>query len=262
MNELVTQNTELAYDIGFTDEISWVAPPDLSIEQYLAISRTFQQIQKSLSFWYGDLLHAGEEMFGEDFAQAIPDMARASETLLKYKAVAARIPRDIRQKTLGWTAHFYCAYIPEEQRGPLLEIAANVGLSSRELKDVVRLDDDIRHEFILAVQNYVDEEGPMTREVFFPLLNRFRLGDIDEPKEETADDDEDKEGSDDSDNDGVDYSEEVAEDDLLDFWENAGIPITTYSKYGVFWEGISARAAIDGKGKAYIIWEMPEKKEE
>lgn len=193
-------------------------------------------------------------MFGEDFAQAIPDMARASETLLKYKAVAARIPRDIRQKTLGWTAHFYCAYIPEEQRGPLLEIAANVGLSSRELKDVTRLDDDLRYEFILAVQNYVDEEGPMDRDIFFSLLNRFKLGDVGEPKEKADDDEEDDEDSDDEE-DSEDYSKEVAQDDLTDFWENAGVPLTSCGKYAVFWEGISVRAALDGKNKPYLVWE-------
>lgn len=193
-------------------------------------------------------------MFGEDFAQAIPDMARASETLLKYKAVAARIPRDIRQKTLGWTAHFYCAYIPEEQRGPLLEIAANVSLSSRELKDVVKLDDDLRYEFILAVENYQDEEGPMTRETFFSLLNRFRLGDVGEPKEEADDNDEDGEEETD-DEDSEDRSEEVAQDDLLDFWENAGVPLASCGKYAVFWEGISVRAALDSKGRPQLIWE-------
>lgn len=255
MNELVTQSAELATSIGTTDEVSWTPPADMDFDTFQRIGNTFQQIKYSLSYWLGDWLVAGEERFGDAAYQAVPESGKSHETLLKFRAVAFRIPKEIRQPSLTWTHSFYCAYIPEEQRGPLLEIAANVGLSSRELKDVVKLDDDTRYEFILAVQNYVDEEGPMTREVFFPLLNRFRLGDIGEPKKEAADDNEEDEESDDSDDEGVDTSEEVAEDDLLDFWENAGVPITTYSKYGVFWGSISARAAIDGKGKAYIIWE-------
>lgn len=255
MNELITQSTELAASIGTTDEVSWTPPVDMDFDTFQRIGNTFQQIKYSLSYWLGDWLVAGEERFGDAAYQAVPESGKSHETLLKFRAVAFRIPKEIRQSSLTWTHSFYCAYIPEEQRGPLLEIAANVGLSSRELKDVTRLDDDTRYEFILAVQNYVDEEGPMTREVFFPLLNRFRLGDIDKPEKE-ADDDEDDDGEEsDIDGDDTEYDEEIAQDDLLDFWENAGVPLTSCGKYAVSWEGISARAAVDGRGKPYIIWE-------
>lgn len=255
MNELVKQSTELATDIGYTDEVSWTPSPDMDFDQYQRIGRTFQQIKSSLAWWVGDWLNFGEQKFGEAATQAMEDTGKAVETLAKWKAVSWRVPKEIRRTTLTWTHHFYVAYVPDEHKDLLLGLAEILELSSRELKDVVKLDDDTRTDLLIAVGNYMDEEGPMTKEIFFSLLNRFRLGDIDKPKEEAADDEDEE--SNDSDDEGIDTSEEVAEDDLLDFWENAGVPLNSCGKYAVFWEGISVRAALDGKNRPYLIWEAP-----
>lgn len=254
MNDLITQqSTDLATDIGVTDEVSWTAPANMDFDTFQRIGNTFQQIRQSLNFWYGDWLVAGEERFGEAAYQAVSETGKSYETILKLKAVSFRVRKEIRQKTLGWTSHFYCAYIPVEQRGPLLEIAANIGLSSRELKDVVKLDDDTRHEFMLAVQHYTDEQGPMSRDTFFSLLNRFRLGDV---EKEEVDDDKDEDSDDDGDDDEQeDTAEEVTYDDLLDFWENTGVPLTSCGTYSATWEGLAVRAAVDSKGKPQLVWE-------
>lgn len=249
MNELVKQSTELAADIGYTDEVSWTPSPDMSFDQYQRIGRTFQQIKSSLAWWVGDWLNFGDQKFGEAAMQAVDATDKSVETLLKYKAVAARVPKEIRRSDLSWVHHFGVCYIPVEQRGPLLEIAANIGLSSRELKDVVKLDDDTRHEFMLAVQHYTDEQGPMSRDTFFSLLNRFRLGDV---EKEEVDDDKDEDSDDDE---QEDTAEEVTYDDLLDFWENTGVPLTSCGTYSATWEGLAVRAAVDSKGKPQLVWE-------
>lgn len=253
MNDLATRpGTELATDIGETTEISWTAPAEMDFPTFQAIGNTFQQIKESLSWWLGDWLHAGEERFGESAYQAVPDNGKSYETLLKFKAVAFRVPKHIRRSDLSWTHHFYVAYVPEEQRGYLLEMAANIGLTSRELKDVTKLDDDTRYQFILAVESYTTEQGPMSRDTFFNLLNRFRLGEVDDRRD--RDDDEDDDDDEDSPLDDAD-TRPVEFDDVTDFWENAGVPLQSIGTNQAVWQGMIVYAAMNDKGKAVLIWE-------
>lgn len=256
MNELVAQNTDLAQDIGFTDEISWVAPSNLTMEQYISIANTFQQIQKSLAYWYGDLLNAGEERFGEDFAQAIPEIGRASETLLKYKQVARNVPREIRQGSLSWTHHLYVTFVDASQRGDLLKMALNMGLSSRELKEVTKLDYFLREDLITA------STRDITHDEFMALLNRLKLQQIDKPPQKEGEDDE---AGDDDDLpfSGMDDEGAVEEDEttginyeaVQDFWENAGVPLKFCGVNEAIWEGLLVRPALDSRKRLILVWE-------
>lgn len=256
MNGLVAQNTELAHDIGFTDEISWVAPSDLTMEQYISIANTFQQIQKSLAYWYGDLLNRGEELFGEDFAQAIPEIGRASETLLKYKQVARNVPREIRQSQLSWTHHLYITFVDQDQRGDLLKMALNMGLSSRELKEVTRLDYFLREDLITAATR------GMTHDEFMALLNRLKLQQIGKPphadgeKKETEEDD-DLPFSDMDDEGAVEEDEPIGinYEAVQDFWENAGVPLKFCGVNEAIWEGLLVRPALDSQNRLILVWE-------
>lgn len=254
MNELSARpSAELTNDIGETTEISWTAPANMTREQFQQIGNTFQQIKESLAWWLGDWLTEGENRFGEDVYQYVPESGKSHETLMKYKAVAFRVPRHIRRADLAWVHHFYVCYLPGEERGELLDMAANVGLSSRELKDVAKLDDDTRYQFILAYRNYVEEEGPMTRDIFFSLLNRFRLGENDRPKNE--DDDEDDDDDDGGDDEPQTDSAEAELDDVTDFWENAGVPLSSIGPNQAVWSGMTVYAAMNDRGKAILVWE-------
>lgn len=264
MNDLVIQNTDLAADIGQTDEISWTGSENMSFDQYQAIGRTFQQIQHSLSWWMGDWMNYGEQKFGDIAAQAVEDTGKSIETLLKWKAVAFRVSRQIRRKELGWTHHFYVAYVPEEYRGPLLDMAVNLDLASRQLKEVVKLAGDdaddpnrfvIIDQFLLAYDNYMAEQGPMDMDTFLAMLNRFKLAKLNgdsKPRKEKDEDGDD----DDEDNPGTGESaEEALREDIQDFWENEGHPVTFINDYSTFWSSISVRAALDKHGKPRLIWE-------
>lgn len=251
MNDLVAQQSnDLAPSIGQTDEISWTGTEDMTFEDYQRIGRTFQQIKNSLAWWVGDWLNFGDRKFGEAAMQAVEDTGKSMETLLKWKAVSFRVPRNIRRSDLGWTHHFYVAYVPEEQRGKLLDLAANIDLSSRELKDVVKLDDERRSDLLIAVQNYMEEQGPMSKDVFMRLLNDFKMLKLDKPKQDKDDDDDEPE-----DENGDDDPQNATQDDVQDFWENAGMPITLSGPYAAFWEGMSVRAAMNGQGKPHLVWE-------
>lgn len=257
MDNLVVQNTELTHDVGFTDEVSWVAPADLTIERYLSIANTFQQIQRSLGWWYGDLLVEGERLFGEASTQAIPDIGRGTEALLKYKAVSIRVPREIRQKDLSWTHHLAVCYIEEDQRGPLLEMALNMALSSRELKEVTKLSWDLRQDLITAA-----EEG-MERADLMRLINQFKMNDVGTPPALDDDEEEDVPFTDMGDDEEEDYSPPAEEkrdgmscEDIYDYWENAGAGVTFCGLSEVIWGGIAVHASIDENGRSILIWEQ------
>lgn len=266
MNELTTQNTELASDVGETTETSWTPPEEMSYEQYEKIGRTFQQINRSLAWWVGDWLVHGEKKFGEMYTQAIEVTDRSVESLMKYKAVAQRVGKEIRQVSLSWTHHFYVAYLEDDQKGDLLQMAADLGLSSRELKDVAKLTWDQRLDLLAAADNGYG------RDDILRLLNKLRLGDGrydngDEPAEAgarlEADDDVPFSDLDDSDAEPVqEFSPFDGEGETLgldfdtvnDWWERNGNPIKFAGKREIIWEGIAVRAGLED-GKPVLIWE-------
>lgn len=260
MDEIVTQRGEMVVGVlGSTDEVSWVAPADLTLDSYLLIANEFQRIQKSIAYWYGDLLNEGEKRFGEAYTQAIPDFGKASETLIKYQQVAARVPREIRRPGLSWTHHFYVAFTDADQRGDLLEMAENMGLSSRDLKEVVKLDYDLRYDLMVAASEGIE------REAFDALLNRFKMGVIDKPKKERKpkDDEDDEEGDDEGMDDDVDDGDEDEDtpqkgldpETVTDWWENAETPVVFCGPNTTIWQGLMVTASLDRWGSPILIWE-------
>lgn len=260
MNQIVAQSTDLATDIGETTEISWTAPANLTYEKYAQIGRTFQQIRQSLNWWMGDWMNEGEMRFEDMYLQAIEETGKAVETLIKWKAVSQRIPRNIRQAPLSWTHHFYVAYIEVEHRGPSLELALNVGLSSRELKEVAKLGFELRADLIAAAREGMDHD------TFMDLLNKFKLGEIkpSTPKKEKEleIDPEDEEipftDLDDEDDDGarpVPKRQGLDSETVMDFWENNNAPLTFCGPSEAIWEGILVRAAQDDDGRLILVWE-------
>lgn len=257
MNELVAQNTDLAHDIGITDEVSWTPGTDMDFDKYQSIGRTFQQIQRSLAYWVGDWLCYGENRFGEAYAQALEDTGKANETLIKWQAVARRVPKSIRQKDLTWTHHFYVAYIDEDQRGDMLQMALNMGLSSRELKDCAALDYDQRYDLMVAASEGIDKES------FLKLVNKFKLGDIDKPKKEKKEKDDEEEEEELPFSDLGEDDEEPADnmrvglddDTVTDFWENCEAPLLFLGPREAIWQGICVRVGVDKLGNPRLIWE-------
>lgn len=269
MNQLVTQqmSTDLASSVGETTEVSWTAPADLTLEQYRQIGRTFQQIKRSLAWWLGDWMNEGERRFEDAYLQAIEDSGKALETLIKWKAVADRLPRHIRVAELSWTHHFYVAYVEIEQRAPLLNLALNAGLSSRELKEVTKLPLNLRDDVMSAA-----EEG-MEHDELMALVNRLKLGAIGKPTRPLLDDDDEDEEKEEkeeeipfSDLDGDEDDDSTMEvedsgreglscEDLFDYWENSGVPLTFCGQSEAIWQGLAVRAAMDGEGRMILVWE-------
>lgn len=129
--------SEALATIGQTSEIAWVAPANMTYEQWAQIGSTFQQIESSLPWWLGDWLNAGEVRYGETYTQAIELTGSKIEALKQYKWVAGRIPLHMRRQALSWTHHRLVAKMGEYDQAGWLYTAEQEGWTSAELKRAI-----------------------------------------------------------------------------------------------------------------------------
>lgn len=93
--------------------------------------------QRAGPWWIGDLLNAGEDVFGEEFSQ-LCEGSLSTEMMNRYASVARRVPIGNRVAGLSWSAHAAVARLPEDKQRRMLRDAAKQGWTSDELRDKVR----------------------------------------------------------------------------------------------------------------------------
>lgn len=264
MNELIATQPQLATDIGETTETAWIAPANMTYDEYASVGRTLQQVGRSLNWWIGDWLNYGERKFGEMYAQALEITGLSLESLTKYKAVAARIHPAIRVSELSWTHHLHVAYAPENLREALLHMAYYWSISSRDLKELLRLSpyqlralidasnsgdlEDVQefHKFVNYVRLEVPEKPPGT------MVNG-------QPTREAEEEEKDEQPPSYQQqrlvNDGIGgqvFIEEVMA--AFDNKEKAPKMKACKSDEAVWDNGLFVLAALDHRGRPYLKW--------
>jgi len=257
-------STDLDPDIGETTEVSWVPPKNLTYEKWEQIGATLQTVNRSVKFWLGDWLNAGEAKYGESYTQAIIMTDSALETLKKYKAIAQRISVEDRIADLSWTHHFTVAYLPQDEHKPLLQLADFHGLTSRQFRQVIELPDEERAHLIDLWVNFDDQfEHTQT---LMALRTMEKFGTIylpDEEEDEDNDDGTDQDGESEETEDhqvildGDEYKYETnAGDKVYEFWENIGMPLVHTDQKQAEWKGIRVVAILDEDGDPLLLWDM------
>jgi hypothetical protein len=120
-------------------------PPDTTYERYEEIGRHLGKLRDLTSWALGDWLIAGERLFGEDgkdgkdgsVAQAIEATRRPKSSLLEYRRVAERFPRE-RRRDLPWSHHQVCAALPPDEQDRWLDEAVDRKWSVEELRGAIR----------------------------------------------------------------------------------------------------------------------------
>lgn len=112
----------------------------ISIEQAMKLAEGLYKISKAHQFWWGDLLNYGEKLYGEEYAQLVPDPEEIdTSTLKKWKWVASRIKPKNRVKELTYSHHEAVAgEDKEERRKELLKQAKKDKLTVSALKKLIR----------------------------------------------------------------------------------------------------------------------------
>ena len=93
--------------------------------------------QRASPWWIGDLLNSGDVQFGEEFSQACEGHISA-EMLQRYESVARRVPAEVRNPNLSWSAHAAVARLSPEEQRLMLHRAEENGWNSEQLRRKVR----------------------------------------------------------------------------------------------------------------------------
>lgn len=128
---------EVVSDIRWT-EVGLHIPEGTSFDDWSALGRTLQQMEKSVMWWIGDWLRFGERRYGETYTQAIAATGYSEGTLRDAKWVADQFEMSERTDNLSWTHHRHVAALPAPERAAVLAAAAAEGLSTREVKALAR----------------------------------------------------------------------------------------------------------------------------
>lgn len=90
---------------------------NLTWERYVGLLALLGAIKRQTSWYIGDALNQGEQLFGEDVAQAAETLGFNPHTLVNYRWVCSRIPPVRRVAGLSFGAHDAVASLgPREQR--------------------------------------------------------------------------------------------------------------------------------------------------
>jgi hypothetical protein len=93
--------------------------------------------QRSSPWWIGDMINAGEDLFGEEFA-AVWGHTLSTEMVSRYAAVARKVPPQNRRPALSWSAHAAVARLPHDEQRRMLAEAEREGWNSDDLTREVR----------------------------------------------------------------------------------------------------------------------------
>lgn len=93
--------------------------------------------QRASPWWIGDMINAGEDIYGEEFA-AVWGETLSTEMVSRYASVARRVPPQNRRPALSWSAHAAVARLNHAEQRRMLTLALKEGWSSDDLYKQVR----------------------------------------------------------------------------------------------------------------------------
>jgi len=107
-------------------------------DQAVRITRNLDVMGRNVQWWWGDWLNLCEEIFGEKYAQLIPDVGWDPKTLQNWKWVASRITPVRRLAALSWSHHEAVAGLEPDQQDNLLAQAEVERWTVREIRGAAR----------------------------------------------------------------------------------------------------------------------------
>jgi hypothetical protein len=246
--------------IGETTEISWSPPDDMTYETWSTIGCTLQTVHRSMRWWIGDWLNAGETKYGETYTQALIVTDSSLETIKKYKAIAERVRKEDRIADLSYTHHFCVAYLPQQEHHDLLQLAHLLALTSRTFQQVCKLPEDERGFLMDIFMNFDDEKGyPQTLAAINTMMEHGTIYLPDEEEEDMTQNDSSVISNDEHEIvvDGKEMKYQTdAGADVLDFWSGKGVPVLFANEKAMEWKGIRVMAVEGENGEPLLLWDM------
>jgi hypothetical protein len=140
MTQLTTPQTAAVATTGTWSAVGWEPPKDMDFDTWTSIGAALSQMSKSIHWWIGDWVLAGEDApWGEKYAQALDATTFVIGTLQNDVFVCSRIPFSLRNEKLTFTHHYLVAGLETiEERTYWLEQTAASGWTTRQLREALR----------------------------------------------------------------------------------------------------------------------------
>ncbi|URN07324.1 LmbU family transcriptional regulator [Actinomadura madurae] len=121
-----------------TKRTSLLLPEELSIESWVSIGQEISVIADASSWWLGDWLVYGQEMYPGRYRRAMKGTGLSYQTLRNYAWIARRFPMSRRRDTLSMQHHAEVVALPDAEQDEWLDRAALDGWSVTELRRRLR----------------------------------------------------------------------------------------------------------------------------
>lgn len=112
--------------------------PDVTWEDYEKLGAMLGQMNRACSWWVGDLIVYGEELFGHYHAQVEAVIGLAPQTIANRASVARKIPPSARRASLPFGVHAEVAYLDEKVRDRWLDRAELAAWTRAKLREEMR----------------------------------------------------------------------------------------------------------------------------
>lgn len=115
-----------------------ITEPEIEYDQYEALCYFLGRLNRSCSWWVGDLLNYGEQVFGHYVYQAAEATGLAPQTLANRASVCRHIPPGRRRASLPFGVHAEVAYLEPAERDRWLDRAELGGWTRAILRAEMR----------------------------------------------------------------------------------------------------------------------------
>lgn len=115
-----------------------ITDPEMEYSQYEALCYFLGRLNRSCSWWVGDLLNYGDEVFGHYVYQAAEATGLAPQTLANRASVCRHIPPNRRRASLPFGVHAEVAYLEPIERDRWLDRAELDGWTRAILREEMR----------------------------------------------------------------------------------------------------------------------------
>ena len=106
-----------------------------------ALSRAFAfsiWAQANAPWWIGDLVVLALERYGDDAFEQLGVPFHMVDAVERWRAVAAKVPREVRRDDVSWSAHAAVANLPPVEQRNILSRAADGLLNLKEVQELAK----------------------------------------------------------------------------------------------------------------------------
>ena len=118
---------------------SAIASRDATFEEWDAVIKWAQDVEKASPFWIGDLLAYGEHKYGEKYSQAMDITNSSYGTLANAVYVARHVQSSRRRENLSFAVHQEVAPLPPAEQDFWLDKCEVEGLSQKQLRIQIKV---------------------------------------------------------------------------------------------------------------------------